>query len=102
MCRRVTYLCCTDDDDDDGDDDDDNDDDHDDDDHYYDGEDNEDADFNDGNDDNDVLKKVFFSDGHGVFTWLVSEHSCLASINRKTTKVVQTWHFKCVDRHEKD
>ena len=100
MCRRVTYLCCTDNDDDDDDDDDDDVDD--DEDHYYDGEENEDADFNDGNDDTDVLKKVFFSDGHGVFTWLVSEHSCLASINSKTTKVVQTWHFKCVNRHEKN
>ena len=71
MCRRLTYLCCTDDDDDD--------------DHYYDGEDNEEADFDEDNDDNDVLKKVLFSDGHGVFTWLVSEHSCLAFVNKKTT-----------------
>ena len=84
MCRRLTYLCCTDDDDDDdGDDDDDDDGDH-----YYDGEDNEEADFDDDNDDTDVLKKVFFSDGHGVFTWLVSEHSFLAFVNKKTT---MTW-----------
>ena len=61
----MTYLCRTDDEDDD-------DDDHDDDDHYYDGEDNEDAVFDDDNDDNDVLKKVLFSDGHGVFTSRVS------------------------------
>ena len=81
MCRRVTYLCCTDDDDDDDFDDDDDD-------HYYDGEVNEEADFDDDNDDTDVLKKVFFSDGHGVFTWLVSEHSCLAFVNKKTT---MTW-----------
>ena len=67
MCRRLTYLCCTDDDDDD-----DNDEDHDEDDHYHDGEDNEDADFDDDNDDNVVLKKVLFSDGHGVFTSPVS------------------------------
>ena len=65
MCRRLTYLCRTDDEDDD-------DDDHDDDDHYYDGEDNEDAVFDDDNDDNVVLKKVFFSDGHGVFISRVS------------------------------
>ena len=58
-CRRVTYLCCTDDDDDDDD-------------HYYDGEDKEGADFDDDNDDKNVLKKVFFSDGHGVFTSRVS------------------------------
>ena len=77
MCRRLTYLCCTDDDDDDDDDD-----------HYYDGEDNEEADFDDDNDDTDVLKKVFFSDGHEVFTWLVSEHSYLAFVNKKTT---MTW-----------
>ena len=84
MCRRLTYLCCTDDDDDDDDDDFDDDDD----DHYYDGEVNEEADFDDNNDDTDVLKKIFFSDGHGVFTWLVSEHSCLAFVNKKTTT---TW-----------
>ena len=93
MCRRMTYLRCTDDDDDDIDDDDDDDDDH-----YYDGEDNEEADFNDSNDDNDVLKKVFFSDGHRVFTWLVSEHSCLAFVNKKTT---MTWaRFKRGISHE--
>ena len=84
MCRRLTYLCCADDDDDDDDDDFDDDDD----DHYYDGEVNEEAEFDDDNDDTDVLKKVFFSDGHGVFTWLVSEHSCLAFINKKTA---MTW-----------
>ena len=92
MCIRLTYFCCTDDDDDDDDD------------HYYDGEDNEEADFDEDNDDNDVLKKVFFSDGHGVFTWLVSEHSCLAFVNKKNNNdlgPVQTWHFTCVDRHEK-
>ena len=76
MCRRLTYLCCTDDDDDDDDD------------HYYDGEDNEEADFDDDNDDTDVLKKVFFLDGHGAFTWLVSEHSYLVFVNKKTT---MTW-----------
>ena len=83
----MTDLCCTDDDD-----------------RYYDGEDNEDADFDDDNDDYDVLKKVFFQDCHRVFTWLVSEHSCLAFINRKTTMTlgpVQTLNFTCVDQHEK-
>ena len=82
MRRRLTYLCCTDDDDDDDVVDDDDDD------HYYDGEVNEEAEFDDDNDDTDdtdVLKKVFSSDGHGVFTWLVSEHSCLAFVNKKTT-----------------
>ena len=75
----MTDLCCTDDDD-----------------RYYDGEDNEDADFDDDNDDYDVLKKVFFQDCHRVFTWLVSEHSCLAFINRKTT---MTWPGSNVEFH---
>ena len=85
MCRRLTYLCCADDDDDDDDDDDFDDDD---DDHYYDGEVKEEAEFDDDNNDTDVLKKVFSSDGHGVFTWLVSEHSYLLFVNKKTT---MTW-----------